>query len=162
MGSSAESEATKIWNERLCTATSIVTKQKAHIWANSSFQARDEISEKAVVAPCDAMGNCSRELPGPRTNTYHQNTHTAEVIIVTLATEEALMNELLPWLKWLESKGVHPCSMEVPLNAPAIPVAGVESHPSPQEAVRKAGENASDAELDLFRSGPYSDWGINE
>ena len=76
------------------------------------------------------------------------------------------MNELLPWLKWLESKGIHACSVEVPLETPAIPLAETDSDQSrgaiDKPATPKPSENLSEAELDLFRTGPYSDWGINE
>ena len=99
-------------------------------------------------------------------NPYWHNEHTAEVIVVALATEEALMNELRPWLKWLESRGIHSCSVEVPLDTPTVLDSEVDSSPSPGPAAkdsdRKSTENSSEIELGLFRTGPYSDWGINE
>ena len=143
---SNQNERSKPWNGMPQTPTSGVTGHKPQIWGNRmSNRARGKQTSNAANA---------------------QATHTAEVILVALATEEALMNQLRPWLNWLESRGIYPSSIELSLADPTVGDA-LPNPEGPTKALEKEAapspvENGTKTELDLFRTGRYSDWGINE
>jgi len=160
LGNGENEAGAGIW-EDTHTTTSIASNCTARLGTNS---VREQPEEQKASGTLGRARN--RNRASVNSNPYCHNAHIAEVIVVALATEEALMNELGPWLKWLESRGIHSCSVEVPLDTPTVPDSEVDSSPRPGPAAkdsdRKSTENSSEIELGLFRTGPYSDWGINE